>query len=311
MSLYAQVLLFQKNAVQPLSTCTMYMMGMNWMYCNKAPNPLAHSLNGNRRNIGYNYFLWNCDRGIISENKLDDIKNFAAKKKPHVMGILEVNMIHNENNRNPENKLEFSTKQVLEKFKINDYKIILPDSWESHNKARMLVNVAADLKVKKCSLHPDETHLQSGLLEVGFGRSSTHLVNLYYREWSSVQMEDLIKLLNIWTRCTNQNKDFLSLGDLNLCAKTWDEPGYRHASLANKVKDFMLAEDCTHLVTDYTRIRQVLQTTERSCLDQVITNCVSKMTSPQIHSVGKSDHMGVFSCEASLSYRNLTDSLTD
>ena len=98
----------------------------------------------------------------------------------------------------------------------------------------------------------------------------------------------------IWTRCTNQNKDFLSLGDLNLCAKTWDEPGYRHASLANKVKDFMLAEDCTHLVTDYTRIRQVLQTTERSCLDQVITNCVSKMTSPEIHSVGKSDHMGVF-----------------
>ena len=40
------------------SVC-LYMMGMNWMYCNKAPNCLAHSLNGNRRNIGYNYFLWN------------------------------------------------------------------------------------------------------------------------------------------------------------------------------------------------------------------------------------------------------------
>ena len=103
-------------------------MGMNWMYCNRGPNSLAHSLNGNRRNIGYNYFLWNCDRGIISENKLDDIKNFAAKKKPHVMAILEVNIIHNENNRNPESKLEFSTKQVLEKFKVDDYRIILPDS---------------------------------------------------------------------------------------------------------------------------------------------------------------------------------------
>ena len=79
-----------------------------------------------------------------------------------------------------------------------------------------------------------------------------------------------------------------------MCAKTWDEPGYRHASLASKVKDFMLAEDCTHLVTDYTRIREVLQTVERSCLDQVISNYVSKMTSPELHSVRKSDHMGIF-----------------
>ena len=56
----------------------------------------------------------------------------------------------------------------------------------------------------------------------------------------------------------------------------------------------MIAEDCTSLVEDYTRIRQVNDTIQRSSLDQVITNCSSKMTRPEVLAIGKSDHLGVF-----------------
>ena len=36
-------------------------------------NKICHCLYGNRRNLGYKYFTWNCDIGILSENKLEDI----------------------------------------------------------------------------------------------------------------------------------------------------------------------------------------------------------------------------------------------
>ena len=53
-------------------------------------NLLCHIMFGNgRRNIGYKYFTWNCDRGLITRNKLEDIKCFAATHKHHFMGIME------------------------------------------------------------------------------------------------------------------------------------------------------------------------------------------------------------------------------
>ena len=196
-----------------------------------------------------------------------------------------------------------STYQVFEKLKIEDYDIILPESWYKHGIARILCYVHSDINAKNVKLKDDESHLQSILLEVGFGKSATHYVNFYYREWKSgvtkkndqaSQLEDLNKLINIWARCTSTGKDFSSLGDLNLCSKKWNDPGFSYPNLANAVKDFMIAEDCTSLVEDYTRIRQVNDTIQRSSLDQVITNCSSKMTRPEVLAIGKSDHLGVF-----------------
>ena len=43
----------------------------------KERNKLSHSLEGNRRNLGYKYFAWICDRGFLKENKLADLKCFA------------------------------------------------------------------------------------------------------------------------------------------------------------------------------------------------------------------------------------------
>ena len=106
-------------------------MGLNWPY-NSTSN-LAHYIYGNRRNVGYKYFSWNCDRGLISKHKIEDIKTFATRHRPHFMGISEVDLRRNESNCNLDSTNEFSTSQVHESLKIDGYRLILPSSWEIHD----------------------------------------------------------------------------------------------------------------------------------------------------------------------------------
>ena len=158
---------------------------------------------------------------------------------------------------------------LLKNFFVNQkngLKNFLPDSWEKHGKARCLVYANEELKVKKKCLKDNEDHLQSIVLEVGYGRSKTHLYNFYYREWKNCvtgqdNMNALIYnlklMMDIWRRCASENKDFIASGDMNVDAKQWDESGYRLEQLANLIKDFMLEENCCQIVNDFTRIRQV------------------------------------------------------
>jgi hypothetical protein len=147
--------------------------------------------------------------------------------------------------------------------------------------------VHEELNYKVCPLNDDEKHLQTITLEVGFGISSKHLVNFYYREWTScvtgendqiTQSDNLKKLMDIWQRCTETTKDFVSLGDMNLCALKWNDPGYIHSSLASIVQDFLLAENCHQLVNQHTRIRSVNGMIQRSCQHQKLLVLVKVIT---------------------------------
>ena len=90
-----------------------------------------------------------------------------------------------------------------------------------------------------------------------------------------------------------QNRDFISFGDMNLCTKKWDAPGYIHSNLADLVKEFMLEENCYQLVNDFTRMRYVNGDLQRSSLDHFTVNCVEKISSLQVLGVGQSDHLGI------------------
>ena len=74
-------------------------------------NKLCHIINGNRRNVGYKYFGWNCDRVFLSRNKHEDVKIFAARHKPHVMSIAETDLKRNKLNSNDQSSNEFSSEQ--------------------------------------------------------------------------------------------------------------------------------------------------------------------------------------------------------
>ena len=274
---------------------------LNWG-SNLSINKQAHILYGNRRNLGYKYFSWNCDRGLLSRNKIEDIRQFAARHKPHFMGISEVDLRRNENNANESSTNEFSTEQVQEVFKIQGYRLLFPSSWLTHNKARIIVFVNEEIKAKVKDALPGEDYLQHVALEVGFGKSKTHIVDFYYREWKScitgenskaAQEKEFGKLTEIWRRLASEDKDFIALGDTNLCAKKFDDQNYIHKDLVDIFKDFLIEESCYQIVDDFTRIRMVNGEVQRSCLDHITVNCVDKISKPEILGVGPSDHLGL------------------
>ena len=156
-----------------------------WM-TKKEINKQVHLMNGNRSKHGYKYFAWNCDKGFISENKIEDLKVYAMRNNPHLISVSEINIFKDETNSNEESKTVFSTEQLHKTFKIPGYEIIIPESWKVYGKARMLVYVHEEIKFKVCELQDDEKHLQTVTLEVGFGRAAKHYVNMYYREWKSI-----------------------------------------------------------------------------------------------------------------------------
>ena len=274
-------------------------------------NKLCHSLNGNRRNVGYTNMAWNCDKGMLAQNKLDDIKIAAQRYRPNVIGISEVNFKRNEQNQNENSNICLSTKQLNKKLEIPEYKLILPDSWVKYNVARVIVYVKDDIKVKVKHLDEYNDHIQSIQLELGYGRCKPHIYNFYYREWTSCvrrdnqhQEEDLDHLLDLWRSALDANCDFVAMGDMNLCAKLMEEPGYQHKRLADKLKDFLMEENCSQIIDDYTRIRSVNGVIQRSCLDHVTINCVNKVSAPRIVGMGRSDHLGIVATKSSREIRS-------
>ena len=82
-------------------------------FCGIDVNKLCHSLNGNRRNIGYTYLALNCDKGFLAQKKIEDVKISAEKYRPHVIGISEVNFKRNEDNKDIFSNTCLSTEQLI------------------------------------------------------------------------------------------------------------------------------------------------------------------------------------------------------
>ena len=276
--------------------------GISWSSANTG-NKLVHALVGNKRNIGYKYLAWNCGRGFLSEHKIDVLKVTIDRHKPHMVCVSEVDLHRHVGHIDHLATIHLTDEQIHDKLQIQDYKIYLPKSWEALGIARIIVYVRDDLK--STILHPQDhcyDHLQNITVEVGFGRAKKHFCNFYYREWTSSktgrndkrnQQDDLELLLDIWRNCTKDDRDFIAVGDMNLCTKKWNNPNYEHNDLANTMKDFMNEENCSQVVDEYTRVQSVGGDIQRSCLDHAYVNCVEKISPPIILAVGKSDHLGV------------------
>ena len=182
-------------------------------------NKLCHILFGNKRNIGFKYLSWNCDRGFIAHKKVEDIKLFAQKYKPDFMAISEVDLRRDENNKYENSTNVLSTCQVYDKLNIEGFQLFLPPSWAIHNTARLIVYANNELNLKLKPVLPTETHLQNIILEAGYGKSKTHYVNFFYREWKNsvtgkndyaAQLADLSLLSDIWRRCLAEARTKIS-----------------------------------------------------------------------------------------------------
>ena len=99
---------------------------------------------------------------------------------------------------------------------------------------------------------------------LGFGKATQFNVHYFYREWKNgvtgdasnvAQIHFLHRHVEQWKELLYQNRDFVALGDNNLCAMNWNEPDYRYKDLSNIVQDFLLEESCEQLVNKYTRVQ--------------------------------------------------------
>ena len=79
-----------------------------------------------------------------NSSKLVDVQSFLEKHKPHLLCITEAD-IHGPNSR-INRRQNFTTEDINEKLKIPDYSIKLPDSWKTHDQARLIVFVSDDIK---------------------------------------------------------------------------------------------------------------------------------------------------------------------
>ena len=64
-----------------------------FMFPGRSLNKQAHIVYGNITNKnGYNYFYWNCARGFLSKNKIEDIRLLIQNHNIQIIGIAEVDL---------------------------------------------------------------------------------------------------------------------------------------------------------------------------------------------------------------------------
>ena len=138
---------------------------------------------------------------------------------------------------------------------------------------------------------------------VSLGREKKTLVNYFYREFTGgvsglsdihMQNERLARQINHWRVLCGSNRDFVCLGDANLCAKNWNDQDYNLLEQSAMVQSFLLDTGSSQLVKSYTR-SEVVQggSLSRSCIDHCYSNVPEKISEPSVVAVGDSDHLGI------------------
>ena len=275
---------------------------LSWATLGCSENKLQKIINGNRRSVGYKLAVWNCGRGLVQDgfsHKLFEIKQFIESKKPHCFCIIESDFY---SHTSPINRFrKYSTHEIREKLKIDGYKIEFPQTWATHGQARLICYVSDEIKYTR-KIFQNNDHIPSITLEIGLGRATRTTVHYYYREWKSGvtgEGDTASKLVNLkqqisqWEELLATGRDFVALGDDNLCALSWNENDFRLKELSNEVQHFLLRETCFQLVNKFTRVQKVGNTIQKSCLDHVTTNAPHKCNVPEVYSTGNSDHLPV------------------
>ena len=195
------------------------------------------------------------------------------------------------------------TNTIPYKLAIPVYKIYLPATWDKHGQARIIVYAKEELQVKPWSYGESVSDLPSISFLISLGREKKTVVNFFYQEFTggvsglsdiAAQNERLARQVNHWRTICGSKRDFVSLGDANLCFFKWYDEDFYLPEQAAMVQSFLLDESCSQLVKKYTR-SEIVQggVLSRSCIDHCYSNVPEKLSTPEVIAVGSSDHLGV------------------
>ena len=113
-------------------------------------------------------------------------------------------------------------------------------------------------------------------------------------EDNNSQSERLRRVLSHWKEICRGDKEFVFLGDANICAFKWNDDNYSLSEHAGLVQEFLLETSGSQIVDKYTRSEVVRGgNISHTCIDHCYTNIPDKVSIPEVHSVGDSDHKGV------------------
>ena len=265
-------------------------------------NKLVKIINGNRKKKGYRLALWNCGRGLLQNygsGKLDEIRQFIESKHPHCFGIVESDLF---GTNSQFNRRKYTSDEILEKLKIDGYKLELPATWSKHGQARIICYVSEEIKYTRLNLNDGNDHIPTITLSIGSGKANSAAVHYYYREWKNgvtgetnhaSQLRCLQQHLSQVEKLIQEGHQVVTLGDANVCALHWNDPNFQLKSLANEIQSFLLSKSCFQLVDQYTRIQNVSGNLQYSCLDHVTTNIPEKCNVPEVFPSLSSDHLPV------------------
>ena len=163
-------------------------------------NKLAHMLNGNR-NRSYNIGMWNCRKGLVDKEslptaKINDVKDFLRMNNLQVMCLIEADL-HGMTSRirrvNP-----ITSKKIEENLKVENYKIILPQSRQAHGQARVLLYIRENINLKVKPLARENTDLPSVSCEIGVGKDKKTRVNFFLQRMDLRSIRIRRQRLPIW-----------------------------------------------------------------------------------------------------------------
>ena len=267
---------------------------ISWSYKGKSINKLNRIINGNGKK-GYNIGLWNCRKGLIDSDKsestkMTEIKQFLSDKCLHLLCVIESDL-HGPGSRYSK-RIHLSDTDVQSVLKIPGYQLIFPKSWSIHGQARIIVYAKQELIVKTLDIGSQNSDLPIVNLEIGLGKEKRTIVSFFYREFTSgvsglndmqSQVERLARQIKIWKSLCHRTKDFISLGDANICAIKWLDEDYQFSDLGNMVQEFLLETACSQLVKQYTRSEVVRGgRVAKSCIDHCYTNVPDKVSDPEV-----------------------------
>ena len=261
--------------------------GVNITDFSKHPNFLARIVNGNIKrgvkNIHINI------RSLY--NKMCEVKRLVKQENPHILGISETELK--------------KSHHTLNSLKIPGYDLILPKSWDTVGKARVVVFIKSTLEYEHLPVleHPD---IQSIWVRAGFKNSRRVYYSHQYREHTNTlgstiaaQREALQKMLSQWQEAlVYGNPDSANevhiAGDMNLDSLSgrWLEANYSLVTLSRMVRDCCNLNNFIQLVDKVTRVQynKVRRETVTSCIDHVYSNARHRISTIQVFSCGTSDH---------------------
>ena len=255
----------------------------------------AKYTNGNRKSHGIKISAWNKGGGYL-QNKMPEIKNIVSGLHPHILGISEANLKHDQDQNlvQLENYI-LHTCSTITNPNIHTSRVVV------YTHTSLVVKLRPDLMSDSCS---------SVWMEVGLPRCKKFIVGQTYREWQLLNQKDksslsLSEQLNRWTVFLGQWEKALDtglevhvLGDMNINHCNWTDQSLPKTNQSNRLRSLIdalfsriLPHGVSQLVTGPTRHFPGQKSTG---LDHYYTNRPDKLSNVQTQHCGGSDHMLIF-----------------